>query len=155
MDAAAIAMGMFTACNTVRVFAYVPQILRIGRDPHGALAISYCTWGLFTISHLSTVAYALVAVQDWKMALVFLANTACCVAILGLTFFKRVRYRQKHASRESVDEAPSINRPAPIYVTRNIGSRGFEAKVIANPGFRRSKVAVPLIDEWRYRQRAS
>jgi uncharacterized protein with PQ loop repeat len=83
------ALGAFTLCNTVRVFAYLPQIVKIGRDRQGALAISYTTWALFGVSHLSTVAYAILVVQDWRMAAVFAANTFCCTLILGLTAWKR------------------------------------------------------------------
>ena len=91
MNSADIALAAFTTCNSVRVFAYVPQLIKIGRDTEGAVAISYATWSMFALSHLSTVAYALVAVNDWKMAGVFAANTLCCSAILGLTAYKRRR----------------------------------------------------------------
>jgi uncharacterized protein with PQ loop repeat len=81
MNSADIALAVFTACNSVRVFAYLPQLMKIGRDTEGAMAISYSTWGMFSLSHMSTVAYAIVVVQDWKMACVFAANTLCCSAI--------------------------------------------------------------------------
>jgi uncharacterized protein with PQ loop repeat len=83
------ALGVFTLCNTARVFAYLPQIIKIGRDTQGATAISYTTWALFGVSHLSTVAYAVLVVDDWRMAVVFAANTLCCLVILGLTAWKR------------------------------------------------------------------
>jgi hypothetical protein len=84
-----VALGAFTLCNTARVFAYLPQIVKISRDAQGAAAISYTTWALFGVSHLSTVAYAVLVVTDWRMAVVFSANTLCCVIILGLTAWKR------------------------------------------------------------------
>ena len=83
------ALGLFTLCNTARVFAYLPQMIKIGRDTQGATAISYTTWALFGVSHLSTVAYAVFVVDDWRMAAVFAANTLCCLVILGLTAWKR------------------------------------------------------------------
>jgi uncharacterized protein with PQ loop repeat len=93
----------FTTCNTLRVLAYVPQVLRIARDTEGAKAISYTTWGLFTISNLSTVAYALVAIKDVALAIVFAGNTTACVAIIGLTIWKRRRFetRQKPVQLQS------------------------------------------------------
>jgi hypothetical protein len=84
-----VALGLFTLCNTIRVFAYVPQLVRIRQDQHGASAISYTTWGLFLVSNLSTVAYGLMVVNDWWLVVVFAANAAFCVAILGLTAWKR------------------------------------------------------------------
>lgn len=90
MTLAEAVVVLFTACNSLRVIAYVPQIVRIGRDQSGAAAISYTTWGLFAVSHLSTMAYAIVIVEDWSMALVFGVNTAFCFAIIGLTAWKRM-----------------------------------------------------------------
>ena len=89
MTSAQIALALFTTCNTVRVFAYWPQIVRIGRDRQGAQAISYATWSLFAVSHLSTAFYALAVARDDYMAIIFLVNTLCCVTILALTLYKR------------------------------------------------------------------
>src|SRR5919112_6380926 len=86
------ALGVFTLCNTARVFAYLPQMIKIGRDTQGASAISYATWILFGVSHLSTVAYAVLVVDDWRMAAIFTANTGCCAIIVGLTAWKRASF---------------------------------------------------------------
>jgi len=40
----------FTAANLARVFAYLPQIVRIAGDRSGAAAISCATWTMFTLS---------------------------------------------------------------------------------------------------------
>jgi uncharacterized protein with PQ loop repeat len=97
-----IALGVFTVCNTARVFAYLPQIVKIGRDTQGATAISYTTWALFGVSHLSTVTYAVLVVDDWRMAAVFAANTLCCLVILGLTAWKRAVFK---AARKVIEAA--------------------------------------------------
>jgi uncharacterized protein with PQ loop repeat len=93
MTSADFALAAFTACNSVRVLAYVPQLVKIGRDHDGAAAISYTTWAMFALSHLSTVFYAVFAVADWRMAAVFTANALCCGAILALTAYKRRQAR--------------------------------------------------------------
>ena len=101
------ALIVFTACNTARVFAYLPQIVRISRDSQGATAISYATWTLFGVSHLSTVAYAILVVDDWRMAAVFAANTMCCAVIVSLTAWKRAMFgRRKNAA--PVGPSPSV-----------------------------------------------
>jgi uncharacterized protein with PQ loop repeat len=97
-----VALGAFTLCNTVRVFAYLPQIVKISRDTQGAAVISYTTWALFGVSHLSTVAYAALVVTDWRMAVIFSANTLCCVIIIGLTAWKRFVFK---ASQRGPDSA--------------------------------------------------
>ncbi len=98
MSAGELALLAFTACNSLRVLAYLPQILRIARDTGGAAAISYTTWSLFALSHLSTVAYAALTLRDTTMVLVFAANTACCLAIVGATFWKRRALRRREAA---------------------------------------------------------
>jgi uncharacterized protein with PQ loop repeat len=84
-----IAIMLFAVSNSVRVVAYVPQIVRVIRDREGAAAVSCTTWLLFAVSHMSTVAYALLVIGDWRMAIVFAANLLCCLAIIGLTVYKR------------------------------------------------------------------
>jgi len=93
MTAAEVALALFALCNSVRVFAYVPQIIAVARDTSGARAIAYSTWGLFAVSHLSTVAYAVLVINDWRMATIFVANTICCLVIVGVTAWKRALFR--------------------------------------------------------------
>ncbi|MBO1907069.1 hypothetical protein KHP60_17405 [Microvirga sp. 3-52] len=103
------ALLVFTACNTARVFAYLPQMVKIGRDAQGAAAISYTTWTLFGVSHLSTVAYAILVVDDWRMAAVFAANTLCCALIVSLTAWKRLEYERRRGRSASVDLYPGAD----------------------------------------------
>jgi len=95
LTVAEFATAAFTLCNAVRALAYLPQILRIIQDPDGARAISCATWSLFAISHLTTVAYALLAVHDWTMAAVFGGNALACALIICLTLLKRRRAQRR------------------------------------------------------------
>ncbi|HEX2135522.1 MAG TPA: hypothetical protein VHG30_06375 [Microvirga sp.] len=113
MTLAEVALAVFTACNSVRVFAYLPQIVRIGQDQQGAQAISYSTWSLFAVSHLSTVFYALAVAQDGYMALVFGANTACCATILALTVCKRVKFRMLKGADNPAQDPVTAHDPEP------------------------------------------
>jgi hypothetical protein len=90
-----IAIAVFAVSNGVRVVAYVPQIIRVAYDRDGAAAISCLTWLLFAVSHLSTVAYAVVVIDDWRMATNFGANMLCCLLIIGLTMYKRAVSEQQ------------------------------------------------------------
>lgn len=85
-------LAAFMAVNSLRVLAYVPQMLAAARDAHGASGISYATWILFLVSHLTTILYALVCLGDGVMAWVFFGNALACAAIIAITFFKRRRY---------------------------------------------------------------
>jgi hypothetical protein len=87
-----ITLSAFAACNSLRIFAYVPQLLKAASDENGASAISYTTWSLFLLAHLSTVAYAIVNQSDWWLAACFGLNAACCLAIVVVAYGKRRRY---------------------------------------------------------------
>jgi uncharacterized protein with PQ loop repeat len=103
-----VALVVFTACNTARVFAYLPQMVKISRDRQGASAISYTTWVLFSVSHLSTTAYAVLVLNDWRMAAVFAANTLCCIIIVALTVRRRAAFQM---AQSGLDETvPSFKR---------------------------------------------
>ncbi len=91
--AAEMALAAFAACNGLRAVAYLPQVAAVWRDANGASAVSFTTWGLFAISNLSTVGYAVLCIDDWRMAAIFSANALCCAVILGLTALKRARHR--------------------------------------------------------------
>ena len=82
-------MALFAACNSLRVIAYIPQIIKAANDENGASAISITTWGLFLVAHVSTIAYALVNRDDWGLASCFIVNALCCIAILGVACWKR------------------------------------------------------------------
>ena len=91
MTAPEVALVLFTAMNAFRVLAYLPQILRVARDGGRAEAIPSRRRGCFAISHLSTVAYAILVVDDLRMAAIFAANVVACLLILGITAYKRTR----------------------------------------------------------------
>src|SRR5215470_6360120 len=95
MGVADITLAVFTLCNSLRVVAYVPQIVRAAVDRTGAEAISFGTWGLFLVSHASAMAYALVNQGDWAMASVFMGNATGCGAILLIAAWKRSRHRRE------------------------------------------------------------
>jgi hypothetical protein len=137
MSPADIALTIFALCNSIRVFAYVPQIVTVARDPNGATAISYTTWSLFAASHLSTVAYAVLSLEDWRMAAVFGANTACCGVILGLTAIKRARFAATAGSSRSCRQEALT--AAPDHRCRKPFVSGFEQlsrHVVASPRVR-------------------
>lgn len=101
MQLADITLLIFTIGNSIRVAAYLPQIWKAATDKNGAQAISFATWSLFLMSHLTTVAYALVNRSDWTMAAIFLTNAVGCSAILGFAVWRRATFRR--AERASAD----------------------------------------------------
>ena len=89
MDTYAVIFALFTVFSALRTVSYLPQILRIARDPNGATAISYSTWALWTCANVSTSLYALYNLADTYMALISAIYACCCLAVIGLTYIKR------------------------------------------------------------------
>ena len=89
MAIADVTFLIFTFCNGLRVVAYVPQIVTLIRDRSGAAAISFGTWRLFLVSHLSAAAYAFENMNDLPLGLLFLSNSFGCLAILLIAGWKR------------------------------------------------------------------
>jgi hypothetical protein len=93
MTLAEYSMTAFAIANGGRVIAYVPQIMRVCRDPNGAAAVSVTTWIFFTAANVATVIYALTALDDVVTASVFGLNAIGCLLIVALTVFRRVTTR--------------------------------------------------------------
>ena len=90
MTLAEYSMTVFAIANGGRVIAYVPQIMRVCRDPNGAAAVSVTTWIFFTAANVATVVYALTALDDVVTASVFGLNAVGCLLIVALTAFRRI-----------------------------------------------------------------
>lgn len=83
----------YTLCNALRVFSYVPQIVRIARDQEGARAISLATWWLWIAANASTVLYAWINLSDVPLAILNAFNVLACLIVVGLTIWKRCSSR--------------------------------------------------------------
>ena len=94
VDYSSIAFALF---NGARVLAYLPQIVRVHRDSHGATGVSVTTWSLFTAANVATISYAVTVSGDLVVAGVFGLNTIGCLVIVGLTAARR--FRLDHQSR--------------------------------------------------------
>jgi len=95
MTVADVTLAVFTFFNTLRFLAYVPQIAKALKDRSGAEAISFGTWGLFLVSHISAMAYAIVNQSDWTMATLFLSNALGCGLIVLIAGVKRAQHRRR------------------------------------------------------------
>lgn len=112
MTLAELALAAFGLCNSLRVVAYIPQILTVARDRGGASGVSCTTWAFFAVSHVSTVAYALFTLGDQRMALIFGANALCCGLLLLLIAWRRygIKVRRWRRSAEP-EKRPALEVP--------------------------------------------
>ena len=132
-----IALALFAVCNSVRVVAYVPQILKAATDKNGASSISCTTWALFLIAHVSTVAYALINRSDWGLAACFAVNAACCVAILVVAHWKRRNHARRLVCRP-IHKMPEgeVSLPSRMAGGRSIGTN------------LRLTIRLPIVSTW-------
>jgi hypothetical protein len=89
IDIVAVAFGAF---NILRIAFYLPQIVAVARDQHGALAISFSCWTVWVCAYVSTGIYAWERLGDSSLVLVTGTNAACCVIVLALTAYKRATH---------------------------------------------------------------
>ena len=82
-------LALFATCNSLRIVACVPQILKAVTDRNGVSSISLATWFLFLVANLSSVAYALINRSELGLAACFAGNALCSAAILLITYCKR------------------------------------------------------------------
>jgi hypothetical protein len=110
MTLADYSMVGFALLNSCRAIAYVPQMVRVYRDPHGAAAVSVTIWALFTAANVATAFYAITAFFDVLMAIIFGLNALGCALIAAMTVVKRTT--QFSLAKERISSCEKFFRPA-------------------------------------------
>jgi hypothetical protein len=86
-DAISFAFGLF---NLLRLASYLPQIMAVARDSHGAHAISLTCWMIWIGANATTGLYSWVKLADFALASVSAFNTICCLLVFFVAGYKRL-----------------------------------------------------------------
>ena len=86
IDPIALAFVFF---SSLRLVSYLPQIVAVARDRHGAAAISFSCWSIWIGANTSTALYAWIRLGDVPLAAISTFSAACCIAVLALAVGKR------------------------------------------------------------------
>jgi len=81
--------SLYALLSSVRLIAYLPQIVCVARDHGGAQAISLLSWTFWAASHGVTALYAQLVLHDALLAWMMVGNTLGCAAVVGVTISKR------------------------------------------------------------------
>ena len=98
-DAVSFAFGLF---NLLRLASYLPQIVAVARDHHGARAISLTSWTIWIGANATTALYAWVHLADVTLASISAFNTACCLLVFCTATFERVAFCRSRMVRTFV-----------------------------------------------------
>jgi len=90
----------YSVLGAVLVLFFIPQIIAVYKDRHGAMAISLSTWIVWTLYAVASVLYALLVVQELPFTLVSVGNLLGSATVLLLSAYKRWTYL--HARRRLV-----------------------------------------------------
>jgi hypothetical protein len=111
MTPSEIVLTAFTVFNALQIVSYIPQIVCVVRDRHGASAIAYSTWTIWLAGSAATTAYALVNIWDIWLAAVNALHAICCLAVIVLTAWKRVRHSREQWASSTLSQHPIPNLP--------------------------------------------
>lgn len=82
----------YLGANVLAEVLYLPQLIKVVRDPEAAKGLSLTTWLGWTFTSTISLLYACFSVRDWPFALMTATNliflvltSACILRVRGIT----------------------------------------------------------------------
>lgn len=91
MTAADVSLIAFTACNALRIAAYLPQMLKLWCDSGAVASFSHSSWLMFGAANLSTAVYGKLVVGDTVLAILSAFSALCCGVLIVIARCRHVR----------------------------------------------------------------
>ena len=88
---------LYPVVPLVGLAGFIPQISTLLRTQDTPSSISLSTWSMWTLTWLISFGYAVCAIQDVLFAITAGLNLIGHILIVGLTMFKRHKYRSDSA----------------------------------------------------------
>jgi hypothetical protein len=95
-------ISAYAIMNSLRIFAYLPQIVTVLRASDRAEAVSLLTWTFWTLANIATTAYSAVILEDVLSMVIFAGNSVCCALVVSIVGWKRKRYSSARAHNPSI-----------------------------------------------------
>jgi hypothetical protein len=92
-----IIISAYAIMNSLRIFAYLPQIVTVLRASDRSEAVSLLTWTFWALANIATTAYSAVILEDFLTMVIFAGNSACCALVVSIVAWKRKRYSSARA----------------------------------------------------------
>jgi hypothetical protein len=114
MQSADLITAAFGIFNALRLVSYIPQIVAVARDRHGAEAKSLSCWSIWVGANATAALYAWVNVGDAVLALTSGFNTVCCLTVVALALHKRAVTNIHRGQARNAPRPPSIGSMTPV-----------------------------------------
>ena len=86
---------LYATVPAVIFLGYLPQIAQLIRAKNDCRDISLLAWVMWDYVLIVSVLYGIYVLDDFKFTMASALNCACVNVLIGITLYKRRKYRQK------------------------------------------------------------
>lgn len=95
MSLASFFAWLYPLVPVIGFMAYIPQIVKLYRDPDSARSFSLPTWTLWLIGSIVSAGYGACAIQSAMVCGTFIMHTVMQAGIIGFVLYRRYDFSLK------------------------------------------------------------